>query len=74
VATEAGQTVQTMMRKALEFFKDVRVEIGKISWPNRHELQESTIVVIITVVLITIFVGTVDQVFSFLVKTLAKTL
>ncbi len=74
MATEAGQTVQTMMRKALEFFKDVRVEIGKISWPNRHELQESTIVVIITVVLITIFVGTVDQVFSFLVKTLAKTL
>ena len=55
-----------MFKRLVEFLKDVRVEIGKISWPTRHELQESTIVVIITVILITVFIGAVDQVFNWL--------
>jgi preprotein translocase subunit SecE len=44
-----------------EFIKDVRVESTKISWPTRNELRDSTIVVIITVLLVTAFVGLVDQ-------------
>ena len=44
-----------------EFIKDVRVEATKISWPTRSELQESTLVVIVTVLLVTVFVGVVDQ-------------
>jgi preprotein translocase subunit SecE len=44
-----------------EFMKDVRLEITKISWPTRKELQESTVVVLVTVLLVTVFVGVVDQ-------------
>ena len=44
-----------------EFMKDVRLEITKISWPTRKELQESTVVVLVTVLLVTVFVGIVDQ-------------
>ena len=44
-----------------EFIKDVRVESTKISWPTRNELRDSTIVVIVTVLLVTAFVGLVDQ-------------
>ena len=44
-----------------EFVKDVRVESAKISWPTRSELQESTLVVIVTVALVTLFVGVIDQ-------------
>jgi preprotein translocase subunit SecE len=44
-----------------EFMKDVRLEISKISWPTRKELQESTVVVLVTVLLVTVFVGVVDQ-------------
>jgi preprotein translocase subunit SecE len=44
-----------------EFVKDVRLEFTKISWPTRKELQESTVVVLVTVLLVTVFVGVVDQ-------------
>jgi preprotein translocase subunit SecE len=49
------------MNQMREFGKDVRVEATKISWPTRNELRDSTIVVIITVLLVTAFVGLVDQ-------------
>ena len=47
-----------------EFIKEVRVESGKVSWPTRTELRDSTIVVIVTVLLVSAFVGVVDRVLS----------
>ena len=44
-----------------EFLKDVRLEAGKVSWPTRDELRDSTSVVIVTVLLVAAFVGLVDQ-------------
>jgi preprotein translocase subunit SecE len=44
-----------------EFVKDVRVEAGKVSWPTRDELRDSTVVVIATTLLIAAFIGIVDQ-------------
>ena len=43
------------------FVKDVRVEAGKVSWPTRDELRDSTVVVIVTVLLVAAFIGIVDQ-------------
>ncbi len=47
-----------------EFVKEVQVESTKVSWPTRNELRDSTIVVIVTVLLISGFVGIVDKVLS----------
>jgi len=44
-----------------DFVKDVRVEATKVSWPTRDELRDSTVVVIVTVLLVAAFVGIVDQ-------------
>lgn len=44
-----------------EFVKDVRVEATKVSWPTRDELRDSTVVVIVTVLLVAAFIGIVDQ-------------
>ena len=54
--------------KTRGFSKEVAAEIRKVSWPNRKELQESTLLVILTVTLIMIFIGIVDRVFSTLVE------
>jgi preprotein translocase subunit SecE len=51
--------------QAREFFKDVRTESAKVSWPSRIELRDSTIVVIVTVMIVSAFVGIVDRVLSF---------
>ena len=44
-----------------EFVKDVRVEAARVSWPTRDELRDSTVVVIVTVLLVAAFIGIVDQ-------------
>ncbi len=49
------------MDRAREFVKDVRVEAGRVSWPTRDELRDSTVVVIVTVLLVAAFIGIVDQ-------------
>jgi len=50
-----------MMEQVREFYKDVRVESSKVSWPTRNELRDSTLVVIVTVLIVMVFVGTVDR-------------
>ena len=47
-----------------EFLKDVRLEAGKVSWPTRDELRDSTSVVIVTVLLVAAFIGIVDQILN----------
>ena len=47
-----------------DFFKEVRVESAKVSWPTRIELRDSTIVVIVAVLLVSAFVGIVDRVLA----------
>ena len=56
---EIGWTSQ-----ARDFVKEVRVESTKVSWPSRNELRDSTIVVIVTVLIVSAFVGLVDRVLS----------
>ncbi len=47
--------------QAKDFMKEVQVESSKISWPSRTELRDSTIVVIIAVLIVSAFVGLVDR-------------
>jgi len=49
-----------MIEKIKQFFSDVKVETKKVVYPNREELIGSTWVVIITVVVISVFLGVVD--------------
>ena len=55
-----------------DFIKDVRVEIGRVSWPTREELRDSTLVVIATVLLVAVFVGIVDRVLNLAVGLLFR--
>ncbi len=61
------------MERVTTFIKESYAELGKITWPSRPELVESTFVVIVSVILITIFIGAVDWVFSQLLRLFATT-
>ena len=61
-----------MLARAREFLKEVRVESTKVSWPTRNELRDSTIVVIVTVLNVSIFIGVVDRLLSFGVGSLFR--
>ncbi len=52
----------------IEYFRQVRAEIGKITWPSRKETVISTTAVFVMVFLAAIFLFAADQVMSFLVR------
>ena len=53
-----------MLNKISNFLNEVKVELGKVSWPGKEELIGSTTVVIICTIIITIFIGICDFIFS----------
>lgn len=53
-----------MANKIAKFIKEVRLELGKVSWSSRQELISSTAVVIVSVALLAVFIGVCDLVFS----------
>ena len=60
------------MQKIKAFFRDVNLEIRKVVYPSKDELIGSTWVVIITVLIISAYLGVVDLGLSELVKALLR--
>ncbi len=58
------------MQKIREFFREVTMEMKKVIYPNREELIGSTWVVIITVVIVSFFLGIVDLGLAEIIKKL----
>lgn len=57
-----------MFEKVKDFFGEVKTETKKVVYPTREELTGSTWVVIITVIVISIFLGIVDLGLSKIVR------
>ena len=51
-----------MPGKVGKFLKEVRIELKKVTWPNKREISNATWVVITAVVIIAVFIGIVDQI------------
>jgi len=51
-------------RGLMRFLRDVRIELGKVTWPTRKDLIQSTIVVLVAVGIATVYTGVLDFVFS----------
>ncbi len=58
------------MTTPIEFFKQVRSETKKVSWPTRKETTQSVIAVFIMVTIASIFMFTADQIIAWIVKTI----
>jgi len=51
----------TMFKKLFKFLREVRLEMKKVTWPTRKETSGSTGVVIITVIIVAMYLGIVDN-------------
>jgi preprotein translocase subunit SecE len=54
----------------VEFFKQVKSEAKKVTWPTRQETIVSTIFVFIMVAIASIFLYFADQIIAFLVQSI----
>jgi preprotein translocase subunit SecE len=57
-----------MAKKIANFLKEVKLEMSKVSWSTRSELTDSTIVVLISLAILSIFIGICDIVLSKIVN------
>jgi preprotein translocase subunit SecE len=49
-----------MVERIKQFFREVKVETSKVVYPSREELMGSTVIVIITVMIVSVFLGIID--------------
>lgn len=52
----------------IQFFRQVKQEIKKVTWPTRKEVMQTSIMVIILVAIVATFFFFVDQIFGWVVK------
>ena len=53
---------------AVQFLREVKIELKKVTWPSRKQTIGSTVVVIALIILISLFLGSVDIGLSSLIR------
>mgnify|MGYP001348929530 CR=1 FL=1 len=57
-----------MFKKLGNFISETRQELNKVTWPNRGELWQSTVVVILTTFMVAIYIGVIDFFLSLAIR------
>jgi preprotein translocase subunit SecE len=52
--------------------EEVQVEMRRVTWPDREQLRNATIVILIFVLIIAIIIGAMDATFSWLVRMIVR--
>jgi preprotein translocase subunit SecE len=61
-----------MVSRIKNYFKEVKVEFRHLNWPTRKEATKLTIVVISFSLILAVFLGLFDFIFSNLIKLILK--
>jgi len=56
------------VEKTLQYLREVKAELKKVTWPSRQQTAGSTVVVIVIVIIISIFLGIADMSLSSLIR------
>ena len=59
-----------MLTRFVSYLKETAQEMKRVSWPGLAELKESTVVVLVTVFVITVFLFAVDKILDLGIKQL----
>jgi len=57
-----------MLMRFTQYLRETGMEMKRVSWPGIAELKESTIVVLVTVSVITVFLFIVDKILDLGIK------
>ncbi len=64
--------MQNPVRTIRSSYQNIAAELRKCTWPTRQELVESTLVVICSVVILSLFVYSLDILFNFVMQWLMR--
>ncbi len=57
-----------MLAKTNKFLQDVKVELGKVTWPTRKETMATAWIVVVIIMLIAFYLGACDIVLTKLMR------
>ena len=66
--TRAAVKEPGWVQKSIQFLREVRIELKKVTWPTRKQTIGSTVVVLVLVMLIALYLGLVDMGLTSLVR------
>jgi preprotein translocase subunit SecE len=64
--------VDNVFTRAVQFLREVKIELKKVTWPSRKQTMGSTLVVIVLVIIISVFLGIADMGLSTVIRALFK--
>lgn len=56
----------------VSFLREVKMELDKVVWPTRRQALELTLLVVVISVIVGVYVGGLDFVFTSIINTLVK--
>ena len=68
VPDSGALTANLSVDSVVNFFKESKVELKKVTWPTRQELIVNTIVVMIAVALCAVAIWIIDSIFSVVIR------
>ena len=68
VSVAAAKPKTNIFNSAIQFLREVKIELKKVTWPSRKQTIGSTAVVVALVLLISLFLGVVDIGLSNLIR------
>ena len=68
VSVAAAKPKTNIFNSAIQFLREVKIELKKVTWPSRKQTIGSTAVVVALVLLISLFLGFVDIGLSNLIR------
>jgi preprotein translocase subunit SecE len=63
---------KNLFDKGLQFLREVRMELKKVTWPSRKQTIGSTVVVLAVVAIVSLFLGIIDAGLSGLIRAVLR--
>jgi preprotein translocase subunit SecE len=64
----AAKPKTNIFHSSVQFLREVKIELKKVTWPSRKQTIGSTVVVVVLVLIISLFLGVVDIGLSNLIR------
>ena len=74
MAVNSSTKVQNTTKKGgvLKFFKEIKAEVTRITWPNKKDTKKAIIAVAVATIIYTVLVGGFDYIFQNLFEAILK--
>jgi preprotein translocase subunit SecE len=68
VKVEAPRRLPAVVERVVTYLREVRIELSRVNWPTRLELTRMSIVVLIVLLVMAIYLGTFDYIYTVVIK------